>query len=348
MLTELAHAAPLALLVAVPVAALGVLLLRAVRRRSIAAALITLTLVPLAAALAGVIGLSGLMYTPQLVGTVAVCVVVALVTVPTALWLGRRIAREALWQREADAAELAAVRRAETARRELVAWMSHDLRSPLAGIRAMTDALADGVVHEPSDVADYLARLRREADHLTAMVEDLFQLSRATSAALELHLVPLALGEVVSDAVAAEAPAARRAGVAITAERPDRWPIVLGSDTELTRVVRNLLDNAVQHTPPGGTVVLSGGGADGRARLQVQDGCGGIPADELGRVFDVGFRGGSARTPGPDSGAGLGLAIARALAEAHGGTLAVRNQEPGCVFTLELPCPAVDRAVAQA
>lgn len=348
MLTELAHAAPLALLFALPVAVVGAVLMHTMRRRSIAAAMITLALVPLAAALGGVVGVSGLMYTPELIGTIAVCVVVGVVIVPVAWWLGRRVARDALWQREADAAELDAVRNAEAARRELVAWMSHDLRSPLAGIRGMTDALADGIVCEPADVADYLDRIRRESDRMAGMVEDLFQLSRATSAALHLTLVPLALGEVVSDAVAAEAPAAAATGVAIAADRPEDWPVVHGSDSELTRAVRNLLSNAIRHTPPGGRVELTAGRDGGRAWLRVQDACGGIPDADLERVFAVGFRGEAARTPGGGPGAGLGLAIARAFAEAHGGTIAVRNQAPGCVFELRLPCAvAAERVTAE-
>jgi signal transduction histidine kinase len=352
VLTELARAAPLALLFALPVAVLGGLLLHRMRRRSITAAMTTLALVPLAAALGGVVGVSGLMYTPQLVSTIAVCVVVGLVTVPGAWWLGSRFARDALWQSEASAAELETVRRAETARRELVAWMSHDLRSPLAGIRGMTDALADGVVREPAEVADYLARIRRESDRMAGMVEDLFQLSRATSAGLSLRLVPLALGELVSDAVAAEAPAAEAAEVRIVAEDPDGWPVVPGSDAELTRAIRNLLTNAIRHTPAGGRIVLSGGVGNGLAWLRVQDGCGGIPEEDLDRVFDVGFRGSAARTPRTGPGAGLGLAIARAFAEAHGGSLDVRNQGPGCLFELRLPGPRTEpappRSVAQA
>jgi signal transduction histidine kinase len=352
VLSELVRAAPLALLFALPVAVVGGLLLHRMRRRSITAAMTTLALVPLAAALGGVVGVSGFMYTPQLVGTIAVCVVVGLVTVPAAWWLGSRFARDALWQREASAAELETVRRAESARRELVAWMSHDLRSPLAGIRGMTDALADGLVREPAEVADYLARIRRESDRMAGMVEDLFQLSRATSAGLSLRLVPVALGEVVSDAVAAEAPGAEAAGVRIVAEAPEDWPVVLGSDTELTRAIRNLLTNAIRHTPTGGRIVLSGGVANGLAWLRVQDGCGGIPDEDLDRVFDVGFRGGAARTPREGPGAGLGLAIARAFAEAHGGSLDVRNHGPGCLFELRLPGPRAEpappRAAAQA
>ena len=333
MLAELGRALPAALLLALPLTALGGLLLHRMRRRSVTAAMTTLALVPLVAALGGVVAVSGFMYTPQLAGTLAVVVVVAVVTVPMAALLGRGFAREALWQREAREAE----RRSEAARRELVGWMSHDLRSPLAGIRGMVDSVADGVVARPDEVADYLARVRRETIRMAAMVEDLFQLSRATSDALRLDLVPLALGEIVSDAVAAEAAKAAAAGVVVVADDPDRWPTVAGSDTELTRIVRNLLSNAVRHTPAGGRVELSAGTSGAQAWLRVQDACGGIPDADLERIFDVGYRGAAARTPGAESGAGLGLAIARALTEAHGGRLAVQNAGPGCRFELTLP-----------
>jgi signal transduction histidine kinase len=340
LLGEFLRAAPLALAFALPVAAAGGLLLNRMRRRSLTAALTVLVLVPLVAALAGVLAVSGFMYTPQLAGTIAVCAVVAAVTVPAAVLLGRRVARDALWQREARDGE----RRAEAARRELVAWMSHDLRSPLAGIRAMTDALLDGVVHRPGDVDDYLRRIRRETTRMADMVEDLFQLSRATSAALRLDVAPLALGEQASDAVAAEAATAAARDVEISAADPAGWPTVLGSAVELTRVLRNLLSNAIRHTPPGGRILLSAGVRDGAAWLRVDDACGGIPASDIERVFDVGFRGSAARTPGSGCGAGLGLAIARALIEAHGGRISAVNHGPGCRLELVLPLAAPDRS----
>ena len=333
MLAELVRALPAALLFALPVTALGGLVLHRMRRRSVTAAMTTLALVPLVAALGGVVAVSGFMYTPQLAGTVAVVLVVAAVTVPVAALLGRGFAREALWQREAREAE----RRAEAARRELVGWISHDLRSPMTGIRGTVDALADGIVSEPEEVAEYLARVRRETIRLAAMVEDLFQLSRATSPALRLERTPLALGEIVSDAVGAEASAAAAAEVEVVADDPDRWPTVAGSDTELTRVVRNLLANAIRHTPAGGRVALSAGTGTTEAWLRIQDACGGIPQADLDRIFDVGFRGSDARTPDTASGAGLGLAIARALTDAHGGRLSVENHGPGCRFELTLP-----------
>jgi signal transduction histidine kinase len=340
VLVELARAAPIALLSALPVALVGGLVVHRMRRRSMTATMTALVLVPLFAALFGVVATSGFMYTPQLVGTVAVVAVVAAVTVPAGMMLGRSVARETLWQREAREAE----RQAEAARRELVAGIGHDLRSPLAGIRGMTDALLDGVVHRPDEVSEYLHRIRRETVRMAGMVEDLFQLSRATSAALRLPAERLALGEVASDAVAAEAAAAEAAGVVVTAEDPACWPTVLGSDADLVRVLRNLLSNAIRHTPAGGKVSISAGTRDGEAWLAVQDACGGIPEPDLDRLFEPGYRGAAARTPDASTGAGLGLAIAKALVEAQHGRISVRNVPPGCRFGITLrPEPTAEQ-----
>jgi signal transduction histidine kinase len=332
---------PVALAVSVPVALAGGWLLHRMRRRSIAAATTVLVLVPALATLAGVIGTSGFMLTPQLLAIVAVCAVVALVTVPAALLLGRAISRDVMWLRDARETE----RAAEQSRRELVAWMSHDLRTPLAGIRAMSEALADGVVDEPGEVAEYAGRIRRETERLTAMVEDLFQLSRITSGALRLTLSEVPLHEVVSEAVAAEHAVAAMKRVRLRAAECAEWPVVRGSDPELARIVRNLLSNAIRHTPPYGSVVVAAGtdrdpdGGD-HAWLRVDDGCGGIPADDIDRVFDVAFRGASARTPDDSTRGGLGLAITRGLVEAHQGRISAQNVGPGCRFEVRLPLAA--------
>jgi signal transduction histidine kinase len=333
VLAELAKAAPVALLSALPVALVGALVVHRMRRRSMTATMTALVLVPLVAALVGVVATSGFMYTPQLASTVAVVAMVAAVTLPAGMLLGRSVARETMFQREAREAE----RRAEAARRELVAGIGHDLRSPLAGIRGMTDALLDGVVHRPGEVDVYLQRIRRESVRMAGMVEDLFQLSRATSAALRLPSERLALGEVAPDAAAAETAVAAAAGVTITAAGPTGWPTVLGSDADLVRVLRNLLSNAIRHTPAGETVWISAGTRGAEAWLAVQDGCGGIPEADLGRVFDPGYRGTDARTPDECSGAGLGLAIAKALMEAQQGRITVTNEPPGCRFEITLP-----------
>lgn len=335
MLDELRHVGPLALLWTVPVALLGALLLHRMRRQSIVAAVTVLVLVPVAATLAGIVGVNGWMFTPQLNTELAVGAAVAAVSVPTALLLGRGIARDVTWQREVISRQQAA----ESARRELVAWISHDLRTPLAGIRAMTEALTDSVVADPDEVAHYARQIGSQTQRLTDMVDDLFQLSRISAGALQLTLSAIPLGEVVSEAVAAEAVTASRKGVRLEADAGSEWPVVRGSDPELARVVRNLLSNAIRHTPPDGAVVVAAGARDGHAWLRIDDACGGIPEAELDRVFDVAFRGNTARTPGTadEPGAGLGLAIARGIVDAHSGRIEARNHGPGCRFEVMLP-----------
>ncbi|HWN33678.1 MAG TPA: HAMP domain-containing sensor histidine kinase [Pseudonocardia sp.] len=342
MLAELSAVWWPALMFTLPVAAAGAVLLHFMRRYSITVAVTVLALIPVVASLVGVLGVGKFMLDPQLKDTLAVCLVVAAVSVPAGLLLGRGIAKDSVWEREARERE----RAAESARRELVTWISHDLRTPLAGIRAMSEALADGVVSDPTETEQYARRIGRETERLAGMVDDLFQLSRITSGALRLTLNAVSLGEVVSEAVAAESARAARKGVTLVADPDTSWPVVRGSDPELARVVRNLVSNAVRHTPPDGSVVLAAGAEDGQAWLAVQDGCGGIPEHDLDRVFDVAFRGSVARTPqgaadgadgSVDSGAGLGLAIARGLVEAHDGRIAAVNYGPGCRFEVRLP-----------
>ena len=143
----------------------------------------------------------------------------------------------------------------ERSRRELVAWVSHDLRTPIAGIRAMVEALDDGVVAEPADVRRYHHQLVAEADRLARLVDDLFELSRIEADALQLDLERVPLGELVSDAVGSATAVAHAKGVVldgrVEAPRTAARPSVAGSAPELSRVVRNLLDNAIRHTPAG-------------------------------------------------------------------------------------------------
>ncbi|WIX81695.1 HAMP domain-containing sensor histidine kinase [Amycolatopsis carbonis] len=339
MLSHVLHILPFALLFALPVAAVGGLVLYKLRHRSLATTMTVLVLIPVIALLVGVIGISGFMFTEALMTELLVCLLVALVTVPAAIVLGRVIARRSVWEREARERE----RAAEASRRELVAWISHDLRSPLAGIQAMAEALADGVVSERAEVADYAQRISGETTRLSGMVGDLFELSRITAGALELTMSAVPLRDVVSDAVAAQSPVAERKRVRVL-ENAEAWPVVSGSDPELARIVRNLVSNAIRHTPPDGTVAVQLGIDGDQAILAVDDSCGGIPDDEIGRVFEVAFRGTQARTPdrsGTTSGGGLGLAIAKGLVEAHRGHIGVHNHGPGCRFEVRLPLAKV-------
>jgi len=225
----------------------------------------------------------------------------------------------------------------EASRRDLVAWVSHDLRTPLAGIRAMSEALEDRVVNDEETVARYHAGIRREADRLSMMVDDLFELSRINAGALNLQLQDVALDDVVSDSVATAQPVAAARGICIDAVASGDLCAVRGSVPELGRVLRNLLTNAVRHTPAGGTVSVAARNGRSTVVVEVRDGCGGIPEGDLAHVFDVAFRGTAARTPGETGGAGLGLAIARGLVEAHAGTISIANVSGGCCARVVLP-----------
>lgn len=223
---------------------------------------------------------------------------------------------------------------AERSRRELVAHVSHDLRTPLAGIKAMAEALEDGVADDP---ALYLKRLQVEADRLSTMVDTLFLLSRLHAGAVQPVREPVTVNDLVSDAVATIAPTAAPAGVRLTGGA--QADVVADVDVgQVSRAVVNLLANAVRHTPSGGTVKVSASRAGAEVLVAVVDGCGGISEADLPRLFDVGWRGAGGRSSGPDGGGGgLGLAVVRGVVEAHGGSIEVRNCGGGCVFTMHLP-----------
>jgi len=226
----------------------------------------------------------------------------------------------------------------DASRRELVAWVSHDLRTPLAGIRAIAEALEDGVVTDDETVARYHRSLREEADHLSALVDDLFELSRAQAGVLQLELERVSLGDVVSDALAGARPIAAAKGVELVGRLDGAPPELHASAPELLRVLRNILENAIRHTPADGTVVVEAGRRAGHAFVSVLDSGGGIADEDIPRVFDVAFRGDPARAKG--DGAGLGLAIARSLVEAHRGDITVCNENGGARFTVVLPIDA--------
>lgn len=236
----------------------------------------------------------------------------------------------------------------EASRRELVAWVSHDLRTPLAGLRAMAEALEDQVVTDPREVSSYHTQIRREVDRLSAMIDDLFELSRIHAGTLRLNQRLVGLEDLVAEVVASTEPVARAKGVRLAGSAVRGMPVYI-DPAELGRAVRNLVTNAIRHTPADGTVEILGEIHAGMACVSVTDACGGIPPDDLPRVFDVAFRGQSARTPGPQSGAGLGLSIARGIVDAHSGQIAVRNIDGGCQFVIRLPLahgpavPAVSR-----
>jgi signal transduction histidine kinase len=227
----------------------------------------------------------------------------------------------------------------ERSRRELVSWVSHDLRTPLAGLRAMTEALEDGLAEDP---ARYHAQMRAEVERMVRMVDDLFELSRIHAGVMKLSPQPVVLGDVVSEALASADSVGRARGVRLGGQ-VDEGVLVTADPAGLSRVVSNLLMNAIRHTPADGVVEVRGRAVPEGVELAVTDGCGGMAAEDMQRVFDVAWQGSTARTPGAldappaGAGAGLGLAIVKGIVEAHLGQVAVTNHDPGCRFLVTLP-----------
>lgn len=314
------------LLSAVVATVVGVLgaavVLQVARSRPAAAAVLAPVVVVLSLA-AGVFASGRAMFLSE--SDSATVLLVLLATVPVALVIGLVVGRRI--QRLAMVAEV------EARRRELVAWVSHDLRSPLAGMQALIEALEDGVATDPGRD---LARLRGETLRLSAMVDDLLALSRLQSPSLRLERVPVSLTDLVSDVLASAEPRAAAVGVRVTGSAAGGVSAAV-APRELTRALDNLVDNALRHTRAGGEVVVSLARQDGHALIDVRDACGGIPEDELPRVFEAGWRGTAARTPGGSAGAGLGLAIVQGVAEAHGGQATAANEGAGCRFRLRVP-----------
>lgn len=238
---------------------------------------------------------------------------------------------------------LGAVRRREraleAARRELVASVSHDLRSPIASIRAMAEALEDHVVDDSDDVSRFHTAIRLESQRLGSLVDDLFELSRIESGVSSADTTMVGVDELIAEVTESSQPAAAAVGINLVCMfgvGVDRGSSGLVPAADLRRVLHNLLDNAIRHTRTGGSVVVDGEVVDGVLTLSVTDECGGIPGDDLPRVFEVAFRGDAARSRDARGG-GLGLAIAKGLVESRQGHIDVANRGRGCRFTLSVP-----------
>jgi signal transduction histidine kinase len=224
--------------------------------------------------------------------------------------------------------ETAARDRAETerARRDLIAAVSHDLRTPLASLRALAEALDDGVVDDPEGVRRYLRLMTGETERLNMLIDDLFELARLESGALRLDRSPSPVQDLISEALERMTAQAGRKGLQLAGEVVGDPPPVLIDGQQVTRVLLNLVQNAIRHTPADGSVTLRAQPAEDGVLVEVRDTGEGIGADDLPRVFDRFYRGDPARTR--EAGAGLGLAIARGIVEAHGGRIWVES-EPG-------------------
>jgi len=236
--------------------------------------------------------------------------------------------------------EMAAqLEQAETLRRNLVADVAHELRTPLSVLQGNLRAILDDVY--PLEKAE-IANLYDQTRLLNRLVNDLHELTQAESGQLPMDLRPTNLVDLVNTTVNTFAPVAEAKGVIVSAQVPDDLPVVPADSARLTQVLHNLLNNALRHTPKGGTISIQASYDDANVRLAMQDTGEGIPPEHLPHVFDRFYRADPARSR-VLGGAGLGLAIARAIVEAHGGDITAASEGVpgrGSTFTVLLPLPS--------
>ncbi len=228
-------------------------------------------------------------------------------------------------------------RELDTLKRDLVAWAGHDLRTPLASIRVIVEALADGVVQDSATVQRYLQTARRDIRSLSQLIDDLFEMAQLDAGGLPLELRPNSLSDLISDTLESFTAQAERQGVRLVGtSAPGIDPVPMDAQ-KISRVLANLIGNALRHTPTGGSVSVRATLTPASVQINVSDTGEGISADDLPRVFEQFYRGEKSRSRAT-GGAGLGLAIAKGIVEAHGGRIWVESQlGQGAHFFFTLP-----------
>jgi signal transduction histidine kinase len=217
-------------------------------------------------------------------------------------------------------AEEAARDQSDRARRDLVAAVSHDLRTPITSLRLLAEAVGDDIVVDPETRRAYLTRMRTHIDALSTLIDDLFELSRLEAGDISWSLERVPLHELVEETVEAMRLQAEAKGVAVVANVPDELAPARANPEKLQRVLFNLIQNAIRHTPADGSVVVRAEPVASGIEVEIEDTGDGIAPEDRERVFTAFYRAGvdAART---GDGAGLGLAVSRAIVEAHGGRI---------------------------
>jgi signal transduction histidine kinase len=233
------------------------------------------------------------------------------------------------------AAEEAARDGAETARRALVAAVSHDLRTPITSLRLLAEAVGDDIVDEATR-RRYLDTMTVHLGALGALIDDLFELSRLEAGEIEWSMDRVRLDDLVEETVAAMRPQGEARQVEVVAEVSEDLEPAQANPEKVQRVLFNLIQNAIRHTPADGSVTVRATRGPGGPEIEVADTGEGIAASDRGRVFDPFYRGGSEAARTRNS-AGLGLAISRAIVEAHGGRIWLEPAAPGTRVRFTLP-----------
>jgi signal transduction histidine kinase len=228
-------------------------------------------------------------------------------------------------------------RRLENLRRDLVAWASHDLQTPLTSIQLQVEALSDGLVEDPETVQRYLHSIQRETRSLSRLIDDLFQVAKMDAGGVELDYTEFSLPDLLCDALDSFSAVASKKEVELSSQVAPEAEMVFMDPARMGRVMNNLIANALRHTPQGGRVCVTARREPDRLLIEVSDTGEGISPDDMPHVFERFYRGEKSRSR-TTGGAGLGLAIVLGIVEAHSGTITIES-EPGngTIFRLQFP-----------
>jgi signal transduction histidine kinase len=227
----------------------------------------------------------------------------------------------------------------ERMRRDLIAWVGHDLRTPLASIRAIVEALADGVVEEPADVKRYLGTAKKDIGSLSVLINDLFEMAQLDAGGLSLEQEAMSISDLLSDTLESFSAIAQQRGIKLAGEViPGSDPVFVDTQ-KVARVLSNLVSNAIRYTPPEGSIEVRALPLDGQVQVEVIDTGSGISAEDLPHIFEQFYRGEKSRSRAT-GGSGLGLAISKSIIEAHGGKIKAESElgkGTRMIFTLPRP-----------
>lgn len=227
----------------------------------------------------------------------------------------------------------------EKLRRDLVAWVGHDLRTPLASVRAILEALADGIVQDPETANRYLQTAKINLGELSNLLDDLFEMAQLDAKGLRLDPMPNSLSDLVSDAVESLSTSAKEKHIELTGDIHDDVDPVNLDARQISRVLSNLISNAIRYSPPNAAVHVEAIRTATEVVVSVTDNGDGISGEDLPHVFEQFYRGEKSRSR-TTGGSGLGLAIAKAIVQAHGGTIHVESDlGKGSRFSFTLPQP---------
>jgi two-component system phosphate regulon sensor histidine kinase PhoR len=234
--------------------------------------------------------------------------------------------------------DLTELRNLQATRRELIGNISHEFRTPLAGIKAMVETLRDGAVDDQKTARDFLNRVDGEVDRLTQLVAELTELSRIETGKAELKLEPVNINDLAEEVIAQLKPQAERQRLSLVKELASELPQAPADRARIRQVIVNLLHNAIKFTDPGGRITVTTRGEGNSVTMAIADTGRGISSEDLPHVFERFYKGDKVRA---GEGTGMGLAIAKHIVEAHGGHIRVESQEGrGSTFSFSLPVRA--------